>query len=109
MALKLNIQNYEIPALLGSVVGLSDVSEIYIRVDRFNGELGNCRFWLGFYKKTFNTIDESTAEILTQLEFPQTAYYFEMTEDGSAGDTNLRQQAYNYLKTLSQFTDCQDC
>ena len=99
MALKLNIQNNNTPTLLGKMLGVEGVEEIYIRVDRFAGELNTCRFVLGFYKQ----------EDMSKLNIPEVPYQFEMIEDGSEGDVNLRQQAYNYLKTLPEFTDCEDC
>ena len=110
MALKLNIQNNNTPTLLGKMLGVEGVEEIYIRVDRFAGELNTCRFVLGFYNKEVSvTSEEEEVIILYKLNIPEIPYQFEMIEDSSEGDVNLRQQAYNYLKTLPEFSDCEDC
>ena len=109
MALKLNIQNNNTPTLLDKTLGVEGVSEFYIRVDRFAGELKTCRFILGFYSRVIETIEEEEVITLHKLNIPEVPYEFEMIEDSSEGDVNLRQQAYNYLKTLPEFSECEDC
>ena len=105
MALKKNISNYQSPSVVVSTLGIQDVQELYIRIDRFAGQGTNCNFVLGYYNK----IIEDSVEVLEKLNFPDIPYSFEMTEDGSLLDVNIRQQGYNFLKTLPEFADCEDC
>lgn len=121
MALKLNIVDIIMPELLIGVLKIEGVNEVYLRIDRFSGEGNICRFVLGYYNRVVGVIEEKTIvdneevienkEVVTfeKLNFPEIPYQFELVEDGSELDVNVRKQGYEYLKTLPEFEGCEDC
>lgn len=121
MALKLNIVNIIFPELLIGVLKIEGVNEVYLRIDRFAGEGNICRFVLGYYNRVVTMVEEKTIvddeEVVenkefvsfVKLNFPEIPYQFEMIEDGSEPDVNVRKQGYEYLKTLPEFVGCEDC
>lgn len=109
MALKLNISNLETPTLLGNLLGLQGVEELYIKITEYHAQESICKIKVEF----FNIIEENIEEVLVQnkirLNIPIAYYDFIVIEDGSELDVNTRQQGYEYLKTLPEFLDCEDC
>lgn len=104
MALKVNISELNVPALFGKVLGIEDVTEVYIKITRYSGEEKNCRFIASFFD---NNLDES--ENRRNLNFPEIVYSFEVNESEDENDFNVRKQGYEYLKTLPEFVGCEDC
>lgn len=104
MALKVNISELNVPALFGKVLGIEDVTEVYIKITRYSGEEKTCRFIASFFD---NTIDEF--ENRRNLNFPEMVYSFEVNESEDENDFNVRKQGYEYLKILPEFAGCEDC
>lgn len=103
MALKLNIEGFNIPGMVDSILNLQNVVEIYIKIDYYSVEENKCNLRVNYFNKKSSTID------LIPLSIPSQYFNFEVVEDGSYMDKNTRQQGYEYLKTLPEFSDCEDC
>jgi hypothetical protein len=104
MALKININQLHAPQLFKQVLGIGDVTEVYIKITRYSGEENTCRFIASFFN---NTMDDFKNR--RNLNFPETVYSFEVNESGDENDFNVRKQGYEYLKTLPEFAGCEDC
>lgn len=109
MALKINIENFSTPILLQGLLNLNGVNQIYIRIDRYSGELNVCSFIIGFYFKKEVVIGGETVFEYVNLNFPQRPYHFIVNESEDEKDFNVRKQGYEYLKTLPEFVGCEDC
>ncbi|WP_286883430.1 MULTISPECIES: hypothetical protein [Sphingobacterium] len=113
MALKINIEKFSLPDLLKGLLNLESVNEIYIRIDRYSGQLNVCSFLVGYYfKKEVEVEEDGIMHKIWEnvnLNFPQRPYRFTVNESEDENDFNVRKQGYEYLKTLPEFEGCEDC
>lgn len=105
MALKLNISGFNIPNMLNLKLNLENVSEIYIKIDAYTVNENNCEFRVNYFNRT---VEEESINLIP-LSIPTQYFKFSVIEDGSENDVNTRQQGYEFLKTLPEFLDCEDC
>lgn len=109
MALRLNISNLKTPTLLGNLLGVQGVNELYIKITEYHAQESNCKIKVEFFNLIEETIGEEIIQNKIKLNIPTSYYDFTIVEDGSEQDVNTRQQGYNFLKNLSEFADCEDC
>lgn len=109
MALKLNISNLETPTLLGNLLGVQGVNELYIKITEYHAQESNCKIKVEFFNLVEETIEDETVQNKIRLNIPISYYDFTVVEDNSEQDVNTRQQGYEFLKTFPEFSECEDC
>lgn len=121
MALQANISQLNVPILFfNKDVEIDENTKVYIKIERYTGEGSTCRFILGFYHTIIqqeegehdpetNITPVIFHEIKVKLNFPEIPYSFTVNESEDDYDFNVRKQGYEYLKTLPEFEECEDC
>lgn len=111
MALKQNISNSNYPSVVRATLGLTDeVNELYIKITSLHQQEQSCQVRADFFHRVLqekeNEDDEDLYELIP-LKIP--SVYQTFIVDESELSTNTRKQGYEFLKTLPEFIDCEDC
>lgn len=111
MALEQNISNSNYPSVVKSTLGITDeVNELYIKITSLHQQEQSCQVRADFFYRILqekdNEVDEDLYELIP-LKIP--SVYQTFIVDESELSTNTRKQGYEYLKTLPEFADCEDC
>ena len=111
MALKQIISNSNYPSVVRATLGLTDeVNELYIKITSLHQQEHSCQVRVDFFhrvlQETENEEEEDFYELIP-LKIP--SVYQTFIVDESEESTNTRKQGYEYLKTLPEFSDCEDC
>lgn len=111
MALKQNISQSNYPSVVRATLGLTDeVNELYIKITSLHQQEQSCQIRADFFHRVLqekeNEADEDLYELVS-LKIP--SVYQTFMVDESELSTNTRKQGYEHLKTLPEFSDCEDC
>ena len=111
MALKQNISNSNYPSVVRATLGITEeVNELYIKITSLHQQEQSCQVRADFFYRVLqekeNGEDEDLYELIP-LKIP--SVYQTFIVDESEQSTNTRKQGYEYLKTLSDFLNCEYC
>lgn len=92
-------------------LGLGDVTEVYLKITEYHGYgTQNVNFAVGCFERIeVVNDDESISYQLKPLNIKERYFSFMADESGGENDRNTRQQGYEYLKTLPEFSEAIDC
>ena len=86
------------------------MNELYIKITSLHQQEQSCQlradFFHSFLRGKENEYDEDLYELIP-LKIP--SVYQTFIVDESEQSTNTRKQGYEYLKTLIEFANCEDC
>ena len=111
MALKQNISNSNYPSVIRATLGMTDeLNELYIKITSLHQQEQSCQVRADFFHRVLQEkVDEEDEDLyeLIPLKIPSVYQTFIVNE--SEQSTNTRKQGYEYLKTLIEFVNCEDC
>jgi len=107
MALKLNIQNINLPLYLRLLMDIEEEDQfIYLKIDCISGNSDLTFIVLSAGVITGQeTINDFTSYKIRNIRIPSSNYSFVPNLDGP----NFIEQGYQYLKTLPEFSGFEDC
>lgn len=108
MALKQNISNSNYPSVVRATLGITEeVNELYIKITSLHQQEQSCQVRADFFHRVLQEKENEDLCELVPLKIP--SVYQTFIVDESEQSTNTRKQGYEYLKTLPEFADCEDC
>lgn len=110
MALKQNITANNYPSALRVAIGLpQDATELYIRIQELDQRGRKCYYRADFHYRVLLGKENNENSDVFEIIKLSASYCANFEIDESVDGLVLRKQAYEHLKTLFPFTDCEDC